>query len=66
MLDVETARRLALATLSPAALATASGGWGRQGRTNVQLDAAEHDDFQAALRSAWRSVAPKRLLEGAE
>jgi hypothetical protein len=66
VLKLDPGEQAALATLFPAAFAPVPGGWGRLGWTNVRLDAVEPDDFRAALRSAWRSVAPKRLVEGAE
>ena len=62
VLKLEPAEQTALTTLFPSAFAPLPGGWGRQGWTNVQLDHVEHDAFATALRTAWRSVAPKRLL----
>jgi hypothetical protein len=38
------------------------GGWGRQGSTRVQLAKVSPDILEAALRTAWRRKAPKRLL----
>jgi hypothetical protein len=43
------------------------GAWGRQGSTNVRLDAASATTLRSALVRAWRKAAPKRLaatLEG--
>ena len=37
--------------------------WGLQGATRVKLSAVKPDILKAALRSAWRRRAPKRLLE---
>jgi hypothetical protein len=39
------------------------GGWGRQGCTNVILDAANPESVRRALIAAWRKTAPKKLAE---
>jgi hypothetical protein len=46
------------ATFQPVA-----GAWGRRGCTTVLLRAANEDTVYQALVSAWRNVAPKRLVE---
>jgi len=38
------------------------GGWGRSGSTRVRLAKVAPDILEAALRTAWRRKAPKRLL----
>jgi len=38
------------------------GGWGRKGSTRVLLAKIPRDILEAALRTAWRRKAPKRLL----
>jgi hypothetical protein len=38
------------------------GGWGRSGSTRVRLAKVAPDILEAALRTAWRRRAPKRLL----
>lgn len=38
------------------------GGWGRKGSTRVLLAKVQRDILEAALRTAWRRKAPKRLL----
>ena len=38
------------------------GGWGRQGATRVRLAKVPPGILEAALRTAWRKRAPKRLL----
>jgi hypothetical protein len=38
------------------------GGWGRKGSTRVLLAKVPADILEAALRTAWRRKAPKRLL----
>jgi hypothetical protein len=39
------------------------GGWGRNGATRVRLARVSPDILEAALRTAWRKRAPKRLLK---
>ena len=39
----------------------ATGAWGRQGWTTIDLTAADKVTVVRALTAAWRSVAPKRL-----
>jgi hypothetical protein len=39
------------------------GGWGRKGSTRVLLAKVPRDILEAALRTAWRRKAPKRLLD---
>ena len=41
---------------SPGAFAPASGAWGRQGYTNVQLDAAVESLVRGALLLAWQNT----------
>lgn len=37
--------------------------WGRQGATLVNLSAVKPDILQAALHTAWRRRAPKKILD---
>jgi hypothetical protein len=37
------------------------GGWGKKGATRVRLAKVPPDILEAALRTAWRRKAPKRL-----
>lgn len=41
----------------------ASGAWGRQGCTIVNLDEAVKTTVRQALIAAWRNTAPKRLVQ---
>jgi hypothetical protein len=41
----------------------ASGAWGRQGSTIVQLEDADEPTVRQALLVAWRNTAPKRLVQ---
>jgi hypothetical protein len=45
----------------PAVFVPVKGAWGRQGCTNVRLDAASETTLRSALIKAWRKAAPKRL-----
>src|SRR3954454_18297438 len=42
------------------------GGWGKQGNTNVRLEAADSVTLKSALTLAWSNVAPKSLLKANE
>jgi hypothetical protein len=42
--------------------APVKGGWGRQGWTSVILVAADATTMRSALVTAWKNVAPKRLV----
>ena len=55
----EQARLLAAA---PQIFLPVKGGWGRRGSTQVRLAMTDEAALDAALRSAWRRIAPKRLL----
>jgi hypothetical protein len=47
----------------PGVFAPVPGGWGRMGMTTVELAAATHETLHPALLTAWRNVAPKRLVK---
>jgi hypothetical protein len=47
---------------APEAVAPISGGWGRQGWTQVALDKADEPLVRSVLTAAWRGAAPKKLL----
>jgi len=47
---------------APTVFMPVKGGWGRRGATNVRLEAASARRMAPALATAWRNVAPKRLL----
>jgi len=46
----------------PTIFAPIKGGWGRQGWTRVNLANADDTTLNSALATAWRNVAPKKLL----
>lgn len=47
----------------PEVFAPVKGGWGRRGATNVALRAVSKFILRAALETAWRNKAPKRLAQ---
>ena len=47
---------------APEIFSPVPGGWGRKGSTRVLLAKVPADILEAALRTAWRRKAPKRLL----
>jgi hypothetical protein len=48
----------------PTVFVPVKGAWGRQGCTNVRLEAASEATLQGALLRAWRKAAPKYLQQG--
>jgi hypothetical protein len=66
VLKLAPAEQSALVALDPQTFSPVPGAWGNQGWTNVQLQTAERAILQTALKSAWREVAPKRLLAATE
>jgi hypothetical protein len=47
----------------PSAFNPCSGTWGRQGCTNVLLSAVDKATLERALKVAWRSRAPKKVVQ---
>ena len=47
---------------APEVFSPVPGGWGLKGSTLVSLSHVTADVLEAALRTAWRKRAPKRLL----
>lgn len=52
-----------LTASEPAIFQPVKGGWGRQGWTRVSLSAADEVTLRSALLTAWRNVAPAKLLK---
>lgn len=48
---------------APSAFTPVKGAWGKGGATQLRLDAVTATTGEAALVSAWRKRAPKRLAE---
>jgi hypothetical protein len=61
-LKLPPAEQAALVMLDPATFSAGPGTWGEPGSTYVQLHTVEPTAFQAALKTAWRGVVPRRLL----
>lgn len=53
-----------LSSAEPAIFTPVPGGWGRQGWTHLNVEAADEATVRSALTTAWRNVAPKRLSAG--
>ncbi len=55
-----------MAGAEPGVFASVKGGWGRQGWTSVDLANADEPTLAGALRTAWRNVAPAKLIRQIE
>lgn len=55
-------QQLLMAT-SPGLFEPVNGSWGQKGWTRVVLGRADPDTVRHAMRLAWRSVAPRRLVD---
>ncbi len=49
--------------MEPGTFEPVKGGWGRQGATSVRLRSATKNAVREALAAAWRTRAPKSLLD---
>lgn len=47
----------------PAMFEPVKGGWGRQGYTQVRLEAMDALAVRRAVRTAWENTAPKRMIQ---
>lgn len=47
----------------PEAFRPVKGAWGRQGATNVRLEAVDETNLDRALRAAWLARAPRPIAE---
>jgi hypothetical protein len=56
------AQQNSFAKEKPTVFAVVAGGWGRKGWTIVHFARADRGSLQRALVTAWRNVAPKRLV----
>jgi hypothetical protein len=61
MLKLPPDEQAALMLRDAAMFLVVPGSWGVRGSTFVELRTVERADFIAALQTAWRGVAPKRL-----
>ena len=51
-----------MCSAEPAVFVALPNGWGRQGWTQIMLEQAGEAALKAALETAWRNVAPKKLV----
>ena len=63
MVKLTPAQQAQYIAAEPQVFVAVKGGWGRRGCTNVRLGAATSDSAHGALVTAWRNVAPKRLVQ---
>jgi hypothetical protein len=52
-----------MANAEPKVFAPVKGGWGRQGWTYVMLAAVDETTLKSALLTAWKNVAPEKLVK---
>lgn len=55
-----------MAEAEPGNFAPINGGWGRQGWTSIDLANADEPTLAGALRTAWRNVAPAKMISELE
>jgi hypothetical protein len=55
-----------LSAAEPTVFSPVPGVWGRKGATRVHLVVADASTVRGVLATAWRTVAPKRLVRQAE
>jgi hypothetical protein len=53
----------ALIAEDPQTFSPASGAWGKQGWTVVELATADEEHLRELITEAWRRIAPKKLLK---
>ena len=63
MVKLPVDQQASFVAANPEVFQPASGAWGRRGSTIVRLSAAKEEDVRQALIAAWRSTAPKRLVQ---
>ena len=61
MVKLTPEQQAAFVDTRPKVFVPVKGGWGRQGATNVRLDAATARTLRPALATAWRNAAPPEL-----
>jgi hypothetical protein len=63
MVKLTPEQQKAFVQAEPAVFEPVKGGWGRRGATSVRLSAASEASVRGAILTAWRTVAPKRLVQ---
>jgi hypothetical protein len=66
VLKLSPAEQAALTMFDEQSFSPVPGGWGQQGWTNVRLETVGQAELEQALKTAWREVAPKRLVAAYE
>jgi hypothetical protein len=49
--------------MAPKTFVAVKGFWGRRGATQIRLESATRANLRAAIATAWRRIAPKRLMK---
>jgi hypothetical protein len=62
MVKLTPEQQTAFVESAPDVFVPVKGGWGLKGATNVRLPAATRRALGPALATAWRNVAPRRLV----
>lgn len=63
MVKLTPAQQKIVVDAEPGTYSPVSGGWGRQGATNIHFGKAKKASVKSALALAWCNVAPKKLVE---
>jgi hypothetical protein len=63
MVKLTLEQQKAFVQAEPAVFEPVKGGWGRRGATSVRLAAASEASLRGAILTAWRTVAPKRVVQ---
>jgi len=63
MVKLKPEQQRSFVKADPVAFEPVKRGWGRQGATQVRLAEVEEPTLRSAIVTAWRNVAPKRLVE---
>ncbi|MFN0056505.1 MAG: MmcQ/YjbR family DNA-binding protein [Planctomycetales bacterium] len=63
MVKLTPGQQAELISAQPAIFSPASGAWGRQGCTIVQLAPADRGLVEQALQWAWLNTAPRKLVD---
>jgi uncharacterized protein YdeI (YjbR/CyaY-like superfamily) len=63
MVKLTPAQQREFVAAHPDGFAPITGGWGRQGATEVRLKRVNESMLREAIRTAWRNVAPKALQD---
>jgi hypothetical protein len=62
MVKLTPAQQASFVGANPEVFAPVKGGWGLRGATNIRLEFADEVTTRHAVVTAWRNVAPSRLV----